>query len=340
MPNRSRGMRTLAARAARLALGLLAVALVPALLAASEPAAKVLRIGYLSPHPAAMDASRREAFRHALEELGHRDGGNVAIEYRWAEGELDRQEELAAELVRLKVDVIVAAGGHRTVRAAKKATTSVPIVMTIGPDPVAAGLVATLGRPGGNVTGLHTLTAELGSRRLEVLREILPSLHRVGVLWNPAVPERAEEFKNTETAARPLRLAIQSLEVRSAEDLDDRFKAIAKGRAEALVVFWDQVTAPHRGKIVEFATRHRLPTMFTKRASVEAGGLVSYGASDEEVFGRAAGYVDRLLKGARPAELPVQAVTRFDLVLNLGAARALGLTLPPPLLQRADHVIQ
>ena len=340
MPTRSRGMRTLAARAARLALGLLAATLMPALLAAGEPAAKVLRIGYLSPHPAAMDAPRREAFRHALEELGHRDGGNVAIEYRWAEGELDRQEELAAELVRLKVDVIVAAGGHPTVRAAKKATTSVPIVMTIGPDPVAAGLVASPARPSGNVTGLHTLTAELGSRRLELLREILPNLHRVGVLWNPAVPERAEEFKNTETAARPLRLAIQSLEVRSAEDLDDRFKAIAKGRAEALVVLWDQVTAPHRGKIVEFATRHRLPTMFTKRASVEAGGLVSYGASDEEVFRRAAGYVDRILKGARPAELPVQAVTRFDLVLNLGAARALGLMLPPPLLHRADHVIQ
>jgi putative ABC transport system substrate-binding protein len=211
--------------------------------------------------------------------------------------------------------------------------------MTFGPDPVAAGLVASLGRPGGNVTGLYTLTAEVGARRLELLREILPSLHRVGVLWNPAVPERAEEFKNTEAAARPLRLAIQSLEVRSAEDLDDRFKAIVKGRAEALVVFWDQVTAAHRGKIVDFATRHRLPTLFTKRASIEAGGLMSYAASDEELFRRAAGYVDRLLKGGRPAELPVQAVTRLELVLNLGTARALGLALPPLLVLRADHVV-
>lgn len=340
MLDRFRGRRRLVARVARLALGLLAVTLLSTLLAGADPGGKVLRIGYLSPHPAAVDAPRREAFRQALEELGYRDGRNVAIDYRWAEGELDRQEELAAELIRLKVDVIVAAGGHRTVRAARKATASVPIVMTFGPDPAAAGLVASLGRPGGNVTGLYTLTAELGSRRLEVLREIVPGLHRVGVLWNPAVPERAEEFKNTEGAARPLRLAIQSLEVRSPEDLDDRFKAIVKGRAEALVVFWDQVTTAHHGKIVDFATRHRLPTMFTKRASVEAGGLASYAASDEELFRRAAGYVDRLLKGARPAELPVQAVTRPELVLNLGAARALGLTLPPPLLQRADHAIQ
>jgi putative ABC transport system substrate-binding protein len=336
--DRSRGRR-LVARAARPALGLLAVTLLSTLLAAADPSGKVLRIGYLSPHPAAMDAPRREAFRLALEELGYRDGRNVTIDHRWAEGELDRQDELAAELVRLKVDVIVAAGGHRTVRAAKKATTTAPIVMTFGPDPVAAGLVASLGRPGGNVTGLYTLTAEVGARRLELLREILPSLHRVGVLWNPAVPERAEEFKNTEAAARPLRLAIQSLEVRSAEDLDDRFKAIVKGRAEALVVFWDQVTAAHRGKIVDFATRHRLPTLFTKRASIEAGGLMSYAASDEELFRRAAGYVDRLLKGGRPAELPVQAVTRLELVLNLGTARALGLALPPLLVQRADHVV-
>lgn len=310
------------------------------LVGGAQPAGKVPRIGYLSPLSPAAEASRREAFRQGLEELGYREGQNIAIEYRWAEGKLDRQEHLAAELVRLKVDVILAGGGNHTVRAAKKATASIPIVMALGDDSVASGLVASLARPGGNVTGLNTLTGELAAKRLELLREVLPSIQRVAVLWNPAVPERALELKNIQLAARTLRIEIQSLEVRSLEDLDGTFKVMATGRAEALVILPDPVTNTHRAKIIEFATKRRVPTMFTQRPPVDAGGLVSYGTNFEELFRRAAFYVDKILRGTKPAELPVQEPTRFELVINMKTAKALGLTIPPSLLFRADQLIQ
>jgi putative ABC transport system substrate-binding protein len=310
------------------------------LVGGAQPAGKVPRIGYLSPLSPAAEASRREAFRQGLEELGYREGQNIAIEYRWAEGKLDRQEHLAAELVRLKVDVILAGGGNHTVRAAKKATASIPIVMALGDDSVASGLVASLARPGGNVTGLNTLTGELAAKRLELLREVLPSIQRVAVLWNPAVPERALELKNIQLAARTLRVKIQSLEVRSLEDLDGTFKVMATGRAEALVILPDPVTNTHRAKIIEFATKRRVPTMFTQRPPVDAGGLVSYGTNFEELFRRAAFYVDKILRGTKPAELPVQEPTRFELVINMKTAKALGLTIPPSLLFRADQLIQ
>ena len=307
---------------------------------AQQRAGKVSRIGYLSPLSPAADATRREGFQQGLERLGYREGQNIAIEYRWAEGKLDRQDDLAAELVRLKIDVLLAAGGNHTVRAAKKATASIPIVMTAADDSIASGFVASLARPGGNVTGLNTQTADLAAKRLELLREVLPSIHRVAVLWNPAIPERAIDLKSTQVAARTLHVEIQSLEVRRPEDLDDKFTAMVKGRAEALVILADPVTNTNRVKIIEFATKKRLPTMFTQRLPVDAGGLVSYGTNYQALFRRAASYVDRILRGAKPADLPVEQPTKFELVINLKTAKALGLTIPPSLLLRADEVIQ
>jgi putative ABC transport system substrate-binding protein len=308
--------------------------------AEGQPAQKVPRIGYLSPVSPAADATRREGFRQGLAELGYREGQNIAVEYRWAEGRLDRQDALAAELVRLKVDVIMAAGGHHTVRAAKKATASIPIIMTIGPDSVVGGLATSLARPGGNVTGLNTLTSELAAKRLEVLREMFPGIQRVAVLWNPAVPERILELKNTQLAARALRVEIQSLEVRSPADLEDTFKAIVKGRAEALAILPDPVTVTHSAKIIDFATRKRLPTMFNQKTPVDAGGLVSYGTNYEEAFRLAARYVDKILRGAKPADLPIQQPTKFELVINMKTAKALGFTIPPSLLVQADQVVE
>jgi len=310
------------------------------LAAQAQPAGKVSRIGYLSPLSPAADRTRREGFQQGLEGLGYREGQNVAIEYRWAEGNLDRQDDLAAELVRLKIDVLLAAGGNHTVRAAKKATASIPIVMTVADDSVASGFVASLARPGGNITGLNTQTVDLAAKRLELLREVLPSIHRVAVLWNPAVPERAIDLKNTQVAARTLHVEIQSVEVRRPEDLDDKFMAMVKGRAEALVILADPVSNTHRAKIIEFATKKRLPTMFTQSLPVDAGGLVSYGTNYEALFRRAAGYVDRILKGANPADMPIEQPTKFELVVNLKTAKALGLTIPTSLLQRADQVIE
>ena len=307
---------------------------------AQQRAGKVSRIGYLSPLSPAADATRREGFQQGLERLGYREGQNIAIEYRWAEGKLDRQDDLAAELVRLKIDVLLAAGGNHTVRAAKKATASIPIVMTAADDSIASGFVASLARPGGNVTGLNTQTADLAAKRLELLREVLPSIHRVAVLWNPAIPERAIDLKSTQVAARTLHVEIQSLEVRRPEDLDDKFTAMVKGRAEALVILADPVTNTNRVKIIEFATKKRLPTMFTQRLPVDAGGLVSYGTNYQALFRRAASYVDRILRGAKPADLPVEQPTKFELVINLKTAKAFGLTIPPSLLLRADEVIQ
>jgi putative ABC transport system substrate-binding protein len=308
--------------------------------AEAQPAGKVSRIGYLSPLSPTADAPRREGFRQGLADLGYREGQNIAVEYRWAEGRLDRQDELAVELVRLKVDVIIAAGGPHTVRAAKKATATIPIVMTIGPDSVAGKLVTSMARPGGNVTGLNTMTSELAAKRLELLRDVLPGIQHVAVFWNPAIPDRAIDLENTQLAARTLRVEIQPLEVRRADDLDDRFKAIVKGRAEALVIFADPVTMTHSSKIIDFATKKRLPTMFNQKPPVDAGGLVSYGTNYEEVFRRAAVYVDKILRGAKPADLPIQQPTQFELVINMKTAKALGLTIPSSLRVRADRVIE
>ena len=236
--------------------------------------------------------------------------------------------------------MIVAAGGHHTVRAAKKATSSIPIVTTIGPDAVTGGLVTSLARPGGNITGLNSLTSELAAKRLALLRDVIPGVKRVAVLWNPDIPDRVLELTNTQAAARTLGVEIHAFEVRRPNDLDDAFSALVSDRAEALVVLADPVTMTHRSRIVEFAVGKRLPTMFNQRPPVEAGGLLSYGTSYEETFRRAAVYVDKILRGAKPADLPVQQPTKFELLINMKTAKALGLTIPPTVLMRADQIIE
>ena len=277
--------------------------------AEAQPAGKVSRIGYLSPLSPAADATRREGFRQGLEELGYREGQNIAVEYRWAEGRLDRQDELAAELVRLKVDVIIAAGGHHTVRAAKKSTASIPIVMTIGPDSVAGGLVASLARPGGNVTGLNTLTSELAAKRLELLRDVLPGIQRVAVLWNPAVPDRAIELKNTQLAARTLRVEIQSLEVRRPDDLDDTFKAIVKGRAERPRHPRGSRDHDLQHQDYRVCDKEALADDVQPEAASGRRGLLSYGTNYEDAFRRAAMYATRSAR-RKPAHLPIQAADK------------------------------
>ncbi len=301
---------------------------------------KMWRIGYLSPLSSSRDSTRREGFLQGLREHGYVEGQNVVIEYRFADGNLDRQDELAADLVRLRVDVILAGGGSPTARAAKKATPTIPIVMTNVAEPVANGLVASLAHPGGNVTGLTTLTQDLSGKRLELLKETVPKVARVAVLWNSTIPERAVEFKETESAARALNVRIQSLKVQNADDLDGAFNAAAKGGSHALIVLPDPLTNTYQEQILKFAAKKRLPTMFAQREPVDAGGLMSYSPNYADMFRQAATYVDKIFKGTKPADLPVEQPTKFELIINLKAAKQIGLTIPPNVLARADKVIK
>ncbi len=316
-----------------LALGMLAAPLG----AGAQAAERVSRIGYLSA------ASRSDlfegAFRQGLRELGYVEGQTVTIEYRFAEGRVDRLPKLAAELVGLKVDLIVTAGMNAA-RAVREATKTTPIVMAAGGDPVAAGIVASLARPGGNVTGFSFMSPDLGGKRLELLKEAMPRVSRVAVLFNPANVGSVLERKSTEDAAGALGARLQPLEVRRVDDLEGAFRAAAKKRAQALIAFRDALVEAHRGRILDLAARGRLPTMFEQRDFVEAGGLMSYGPNLPDLFRRAATYVDKILKGAKPADLPVEQPTRFELVINLKTAKALGLTIPQSILIRADQVIQ
>ncbi len=317
-----------------LALGILAAPLA----ADAQPPGKIPRIGLLRagtpPDPYV------EAFREGLRELGYAEGQSIAIEYRWAEGKLERLPDLAAELVRLKVDVIVTATTSG-VQAARRATSTIPIVMAAVGDPVVTGLVASLARPGGNITGLSLLSPELSGKRLELLREAVPKLSPVAVLWNSANPAMILSFRETQTAAQVLGVSLQSWEVQGdPQDFERAFSMISKERPHALVVVLDPFTILHRSRIVELAAKHRLPAMYDVRAFVEAGGLMSYGPSVPDMYRRAATYVDKILKGAKPAELPVEQPTRFELVINLKTAKALGLTIPQSVLIRADQVIQ
>jgi putative ABC transport system substrate-binding protein len=273
-----------------------------------------------------------------LRELGYVEGGSIVIEYRFAEGKLERLSDLAAELVRLKVDVLVAAGGTPAASAAKRATTMIPIVMTNIGDPVAVGLVASLARPGWNVTGLSLLGPDTAGKRLELLKEVVPALSRVAVLWNPANPSHALHLKETLAAARALGVQVQSLEARGPEDFETAFKA-ARG-AGGILALGDPVYRLHRAAIIDLARRNRLPAIYEFRQYVAAGGLMSYGASLNDLYRRAAYYVDRILKGAKPADLPVEQPTKFELVVNMKTAKALGLTIPHSVLIRADQVIQ
>jgi putative ABC transport system substrate-binding protein len=279
----------------------------------------------------------------ALRERGYIEGQNIATEYRYAEGKLDRSSELAAELVRLKVDLIVVAGGDPTIRAAKNATKTIPIVMQgSGGDPVALGLVESLAHPGGNVTGLTNLGRELGGKRLELLKEAVPKLARVAVLYEPALPSNVIEVKEyLPAAAQTLRLTLQPWEVRAADDFDRVFAALNKQRPDGLYVpAGGPLMRPNQKRIAGFALKSRLPSMYNSRAPVEAGGLMSYGADLADSYRRVAYFVDRILKGAKPADLPVEQPTKFELVINLKTAKQIGLTIPPELLARANRLIK
>jgi putative ABC transport system substrate-binding protein len=311
--------------------------------ASAQQAKKVFRIGYLSGTDPALESFRSEAIRLALRDLGYIEGQNIATEYQYAEGKIDQAPELLAKLVRLKVDIIVVAGADRWVRAAKNTTKTIPIVMTGGgADPVEAGLVEGLARPGGNVTGLTNLTAQLGGKRLELLKEAVPKLARVAVLYNPANPGPALEVKeNLPVAARALKLTIQPWEVRAADDFDRVFAAMGKQRPDGLyVVGAGQVIVANHKRTAGFALKSRLPSLYGNREGVDAGGLMYYGADIADICRRVAYFVDRILKGAKPADLPVEQPTKFELVINLKTAKQIGVTIPQPMLYRADKVIK
>ena len=307
--------------------------------ASAQQPKKVPRIGYLGQEPA-RESTRYEAFRAGLRELGYIEGQSIVIEYRYAKVNADEVPKLAAELVSLKVDLIVAGGGSGLARAVKGTTKTIPIVMTGGSDPVGAGLVASLARPGGNLTGLTGIVAELAGKRLELLKETLPRLTRVGVLLNPTDQGSAQGLKEIELAAPTLGLETQSLQVRSPSNFESAFKAAIAGQARALQVLGSGLINSQRNRILEFATKSRLPTMFTAAAQVEAGGLMSYGPNAPDLHRRAATYVDKILKGANPADLPVEQPTKFELIINLKSAKQIGLTVPPNVLARADRVIK
>jgi putative ABC transport system substrate-binding protein len=302
---------------------------------------KVPRIGFLAGFSSFSDRKQRvEAFLQGLRELGYVEGQNVFVEYRYAGGNADEYPKLAAELVSFRVDLIVVGGGSSLARAAKETTKTIPIVMTGGSDPVGAGLVASLARPGGNITGLTAIAAELAGKRLELLKETLPRLTRVGVLLNPTDQGSAQGLKEIEIAAPTLGLEIQSLQVRSPSNFESAFKAAIAGQARALQVLGSGLIISNRNRIAEFATKNRLPTMFADAAHVEAGGLMSYGPNALDLYRRAATYVDKILKGAKPADLPVEQPMKFELVINLKTAKQIGLTIPPNVLARADKVFK
>jgi putative tryptophan/tyrosine transport system substrate-binding protein len=304
---------------------------------------KVPRIGYLSPTDPATDSTRAETIRLALRELGYIEGQNIATEYRYADGKRDRYPELLAELVRLKVDIIVVAGGTPSVRAAKNATKTIPIVMTGGGlDPVGAGLVESLARPGGNVTGVTNLGGELGGKRLELLKEAIPKLSRVAVLYDPANPPSVLELKEfLPAAARALGLTIRSWEGRDADGFEKVFAALSKERPDGLYVVGASPLVFANGKrIAAFALKSRLPSMYINRNFVDAGGLMSYGADQADSYRRVAYFVDRILKGTKSADLSVEQPTKYELVINLKTAKQIGLTIPQSVLYRADRVIK
>jgi putative ABC transport system substrate-binding protein len=302
---------------------------------------KIPRIGYLSNTDPARESARAEAIRLALRARGYIEGQNIASEYRYAEGKLDRFSELTAELVRLKVDIIVVAGGPLWVRAAKDATKTIPIVMVgLGSDPVEARLVNSLARPGGNVTGLTLLATELGGKRLELLKEAVPKLARVAVLYDPAAPASVIEVKEVlPAAARALGLTVQPWEVRDADGFDRVFTALGKQRPDGLYVPGGPLMRDNQKLIVGFALKSRLPSVYGSTRFVEAGGLMSYGADEADSYRRVAYYVDRILKGAKPADLPIEQPTKFEFVINLKTAKQIGLTIPPEVLARASRLI-
>ena len=318
---------------------LLTVFLFTVFSADAQQPTKVSRIGYLQAPPPSAVAARTEAFRQGLRELGYVDGKNIVIEWRFAEGNPDRIPRLVAELVRLRVDVIVT-GGSVATHAAKEATATIPIVMTQDSDPVGNGYVASLARPGGNVTGLSTLAPELSGKQLELLNETVPKLARVAVLGSSNRSGNAQSVKETEHAAAALRVKVQYLDVLSPKDLEGVFRAAKKQNAEAVLVLTGPIVTSQRTVIINLASKNRLPAIYDRAEFVEDGGLMTYSVSSTDLFRRAATYVDKILKGAKPADLPVEQPKKFEFIINLKAAKQIGLTIPPNVLVRADRVIR
>ena len=305
---------------------------------AQQPS-KIPRIGLLQVHPGLEPSPQNRAFLEGLRELGYVEGQTIAIEWRFSDGRAERFPELAAELVRLPVDVIVTAD-PAAISAAKQATSTIPIVMAVSGDPVGTGLIASLAQPGGNVTGLTNLAPELTGKRLQLLKEVVPGLSRVAALWNAANPAKSVEVRELQAAGGALGVRVRSLEVRSPDDFDPAFEAATRERPEALILIQDGLVVNIMPRIAEFATRMRLPTMGESPLFVEAGGLMSYGPSVLTIYRRAATYVDKILKGAKPGDLPVERPTRFEFIVNLRTARAIGLTIPESVLQQATEIIQ
>ena len=307
--------------------------------AEAQQPTKIPRIGFLAATSPSAISTRIEAFRQGLGELGYVEGKNIVIEYRYAEGNLDRLPALAAELVRLNVDVIVTGGAANT-RAAKEATKIIPIVMALDNDPVASGFVASLARPGGNITGLSTLAPEISGKQLELLKEIVPKLSRLAVLGNSTTPVNAQALREIELPAGSFRVKLQYLDIRDPKDIETAFRAASKGRAEALLVLASPLFVLQRTQLTDLALKNRLPAIYDRREFVDDGGLMSYGTNFADMSRRAATYVDKILKGAKPADIPVEQPKKFEFIINLKAAKQIGLTIPPNVLARADKVVR
>jgi len=322
-----------------LSILVVAVQIVIGVVAEAQQPLKIPRIGYLAAPSLSAVVVRIEAFRQGLRELGYVEGKNIVIEWRSAEEKLDRLVALAAELVRLKVDVIVT-GGPTATRSAKEATSTIPIVMALDNDPVGSGVVASLARPGGNITGLSTLAPEISGKRLELLKEIVPRLSRVAVLGTSTQPGYVQVLKEIELAAGAFNVKLQYLDVLSPKDIGTAFRAASKDRAGAVLVLTSPVTSSHRAQIVDLAVKNLLPAIYDRSEYVEDGGLMTYSVSSTDLLRRAATYVDKILKGAKPANLPVEQPTKFEFIINLKAAKQIGVTISPNVLARADKVIK
>lgn len=307
--------------------------------AEAQQAKRVSRIGFLTLGSGSSPSGLRDAFRDGLRQLGYIEGQNIYVEYRYAGGKMERLPELAAELVKLKVEVIVASN-TQSIEAMRQATRTIPIVFPVTFDPVASGFVSSLARPGGNLTGLTTLNQEVAGKRIEVLKEVLPRISRVAVARNPTNSGSLFALKETESAAGHFGIRLQVLETRSAEELDGAIQTAVRDRAGALILIPDNLFVREQERVIDLVMKNRLPTMFAESGAVEAGGLMYYGANLADLFRRAAGYVDKILKGAKPADLPVQQPEKFELVINLKTAKQIGLTIPQSVLYKADKVIK
>jgi ABC-type uncharacterized transport system substrate-binding protein len=332
-------MRCAVRRAAASSILIAVVLLAVAAIAEAQQPRKMPRIGFLSGISLSFNAARIEAFKQGLRELGYVEGKNIVIEWRSAEGKLDRLPAFAAELVNLNVDVIITTGQVST-RPTNEATRTIPIVMAQDPDPVGAGFIASLARPGGNITGLSSLSPEISGKRLELLKETVPKLSRVAVLGTSTTAGNAQALRETELAAGAITVKLQYLDVRGPKDIETAFRAASKERAEAVLVLGGPVLASQRTRVVELVGNSRLPAIYGQPEFVEAGGLMSYSVSYTDLYRRAATYVDKILKGTKPADIPVEQPKKFDLIINLKVAKQIGLTIPPNVLARADKVIK